>query len=446
MNTIRVRFAPSPTGYLHIGNLRPALFNWLFAKKQGGEFILRYDDTDVERSTKAYADAAAEDLAWIGIVPDRVFRQSERLTLYDAAVEKLKANGRLYPCYETADELDRRRKRQQARGLPPVYDRAALKLTAQERTALETSGRKPHWRFKLSDGDITFDDLIRGEVHVHAHALSDPVLVREDGTYLYTLTSVVDDVDLAITHVIRGEDHVTNTGVQIDIWRALDAEPAIFAHHNLLTTLDGDGLSKRSGALSLRSLREAGLEPMAVASLATLLGTANAVEPVSSLGELTTRFDLSHISRAPAKFDPHEVEALNARLVHGLDYTAVAERLRVMKVGGGEAFWRAVRANLAKVKDAALWWEIATGALTPVSEDREFLAAALTLLPPAPFDDESWGRWTSAIKAQTGRTGRQLFHPLRLALTGLDHGPEMKSFLPFIGPVRAAERLKAAAG
>lgn len=441
MSIPTVRFAPSPTGYLHIGNLRPALFNWLYAKAHGGRFILRYDDTDRERSTAEFADAIAADLAWIGIVPDLVIAQSDRLPSYDAAVETLKASGLLYPCYETPDELDRRRKRQQARGLPPIYDRAALNLSAEERASLEAAGRRAHWRFKLSGGDIAFNDLIRGEVHVRADTLSDPVLVREDGTYLYTLTSVVDDIALDVTHVIRGEDHVTNTGVQIEIWRGLGGVVPVFAHHNLLTTSDGEGLSKRSGALSLRSLRADGFEPMAVASLATLLGTANAVEPVATLGALAAKLDLSHISRAPAKFDPGEVAALNAKLVHGLPYAHVEERLAKLGVGGGEDFWLTIRANLVKVSDAAQWWQVATGDLPAMTEDETMMTLAADLLPPEPWDVQVWGLWANAVKAASGRSGKDLFLPLRRALTGRDHGPEMKSFLPFIGRERAYARL-----
>ncbi|MBX9618127.1 MAG: glutamate--tRNA ligase [Hyphomicrobiales bacterium] len=441
MSTPVVRFAPSPTGYLHIGNLRPALFNWLYAKAHGGRFILRYDDTDRERSTAEFAAAIAADLAWIGIVPDLVVAQSDRLASYDEAVETLKVSGLLYPCYETPDELDRRRKRQQARGLPPIYDRAALNLSAEERASLEAAGRKAHWRFKLSGGDIAFNDLIRGEVHVRADTLSDPVLVREDGTYLYTLTSVVDDIALDVTHVIRGEDHVTNTGVQIEIWRGLGGAVPVFAHHNLLTTSDGEGLSKRSGALSLRSLRADGFEPMAVASLATLLGTANAVEPVATLGALAAKLDLSHISRAPAKFDPGEVAALNAKLVHGLPYAQVEERLAKLGVGGEEDFWLTIRANLVKVSDAAQWWQVATGDIPAVAEDETMMTLAADLLPPEPWDVHIWGLWTNAVKAASGRSGKELFLPLRRALTGRDHGPEMKSFLPFIGRERAYARL-----
>ncbi|MBN9447772.1 MAG: glutamate--tRNA ligase, partial [Bosea sp.] len=302
-----VRTAPSPTGYLHIGNARSIMFNWLFAMRHGGRFLLRYDDTDRVRSKPEFAAAIPEDLAWLGVIPDASIKQSERLALYDEAAERLRAASRLYPCYESADELDRKRKRQLARGLPPVYDRAALKLTAAERAALEAEGRKPHWRFLLDWEEVGWNDLVRGPSHVDCASLSDPVLVREDGTYPYTLPSVVDDVDMGITHVIRGEDHVTNTAVQIQIIQALGGALPIFGHHNLLTTASGEGLSKRLGHLSLRGLREAGVEPLAVAALAVLTGTSDAVRPVASLDELAGLVEFAHVSRAPAKFDEHEL-------------------------------------------------------------------------------------------------------------------------------------------
>jgi glutamyl-tRNA synthetase len=436
-----VRFAPSPTGLLHIGNARPALFNALFALKEGGRFVLRLDDTDRERSTEAFAAAIGEDLAWLGIAPDLAVRQSERLALYDEAAERLKAAGRLYPCYETPDELERRRRRQLGRGLPPIYDRAALKLSPEDRDRLEAEGRRPHWRFLLEPGSVEWRDLIRGESHVEAGSLSDPVLVREDGSYLYTLPSVVDDVDLGITHVIRGEDHVTNTGVQIQIVRALGAEPPRFAHHNLLTTAGGEGLSKRLGHLSLRSLRDEGLEPLAVATLAVLVGSAEAVRPVRSLEELAQLVDFAHISRAPARFDEAELRQLNARLVHELPYEAVATRLEALGVGGGEAFWLAIRRNLATVAEARDWWPVVVGPITPEIADAGLIEAALARLPPEPWDGSTWGAWTEAVKSATGRKGRALFMPLRLALTGRDHGPELAGLLPLIGRERAQRRL-----
>lgn len=442
MTTPLVRFAPSPTGYLHIGNARPALFNWLFARRHRGRFLLRYDDTDLARSKPEFTEAIAEDLGWLGIVPDLVVKQSKRLAIYDAAAERLRAAGRLYPCYETADELDRRRKRQLARGLPPIYDRAALKLTAEQRAAFEAEGRKPHWRFLLDAREVAWDDLVRGASHVDCASLSDPVLVREDGSYLYTLPSVVDDAEFGISHVIRGEDHVTNTAVQIQIFEALGAGVPAFGHHNLLTTASGEGLSKRLGHLSLRGLRESGVEALAVAALAVLVGSSDAVRPISSLDELAGLVDLAHVSRAPAKFDEHELEALSARTLHQLPCEAVAERLKQLGVEGGEAFWLAVRGNLAKLAEAKDWWQVVQGPVMPVIADPAFAATAASLLPAEPFDAMTWKSWTQAVGAATGAKGKALFMPLRQALTGLDHGPELAALLPLIGREKALRRLK----
>ncbi|MFZ4788268.1 MAG: glutamate--tRNA ligase [Beijerinckiaceae bacterium] len=440
--TPKVRFAPSPTGRIHIGNARTALMNWLFAKHRGGTFVLRFDDTDQERSRQEYADSIEVDLNWLGIHPDEVARQSQRFPLYAAAAEKLKALGRLYPCYESEDELDRRRKRQAARGLPPVYDRAALALTADETAALEAEGRKPHWRFKLDHRVVAWRDLVRGECHVDCASLSDPVLVRADGTYLYTLPSVVDDVDMAMTHIIRGEDHVTNTAVQIQLFELLGTTVPQFAHHNLLTNASGEGLSKRMGHLSLTSLREEGLEAMAAASLAVLVGSSEAVRPIASLAALATLVDLGRLSRAPARFDEAELHHLNARLLHDADFASVKDRLQAMGLAADEAFWLAVRGNLASLKDSLVWWQVVKGPQAPVATDATLLAAAVTLLPQEPWDQTTWGAWTAAIKAETGLSGRNLFMPLRLALTGHEHGPELKALLPLIGHDRALCRLK----
>ncbi len=441
MTTPLVRFAPSPTGYLHIGNARPALFNWLFARRHGGRFLLRYDDTDLARSKPEFADAIAGDLGWLGIEPDLVIRQSERLPIYDAAADRLRAAGRLYPCFETADELDRRRKRQLARGLPPIYDRAALKLTAEQRAALEAEGRKPHWRFLLEAREVAWDDLVRGASHVDCASLSDPVLVREDGSYLYTLPSVVDDVETGVTHVIRGEDHVTNTAVQIQIFEALGAALPAFGHHNLLTTASGEGLSKRLGHLSLRGLRESGVEALAVAALAVLVGSSDAVRPVASLDELAGLVDLAHVSRAPAKFDEHELESLSARTLHQLPFDAVSDRLEALGIAADEPFWLAVRGNLAKLAEAKAWWQVVRGPIVPVITDAGFAANAATLLPAEPFDATTWKSWTQAVGTATGAKGKALFMPLRQALTGLEHGPELAALLPLIGRDKALKRL-----
>ncbi|HEX2138012.1 MAG TPA: glutamate--tRNA ligase [Microvirga sp.] len=436
-----VRFAPSPTGYLHIGNARTALLNGLFARREGGTFVLRLDDTDVERSRAEYAEAIERDLAWLGIPPDVLVRQSDRFELYDDAAQRLRILGRLYPCYETPEELEFRRKRQLARGLPPIYDRAALKLSSEDRARLEREGRRPHWRFRLEHKTVAWTDLVRGESHVDCGSLSDPVLVREDGTYLYTLPSIVDDIDLKITDVIRGEDHVTNTAVQIQLFEALGSRAPTFAHHNLLTTVSGEGLSKRLGHLSLAGLREAGYEPQAVASLAVLVGSAEAVRPVADIDELARLIDFAHISRAPAKFAEDELEHLNARLVHELPYAAVRERLEALGVGGGEAFWIAVRSNLVKVSDAADWWPVVEGPITPVIDDPDLAAKAAQALPAAPWDGSTWKVWTEAVKAATGTRGKSLFMPLRKALTGRDHGPELAALLPLIGPEKVRARL-----
>ncbi len=440
-----VRFAPSPTGRIHIGNARTALLNWLFAKRRGGTFILRFDDTDLERSRAEYADAIEADLEWLGIKPDLLRRQSERIAAYDAAAAKLKALGRLYPAYETADELDRRRKRQQALGRPPVYDRAALRLTEADRAALEASGRKPHWRFRLEPGTVRWDDLVRGESHIESASLSDPVLRREDGTYPYTLPSVVDDIDFGVTHVIRGEDHVTNTAVQIQLFEALAGAAPRFGHHNLLTDAGGGGLSKRTGALSIASLRIKGIESLAVAALAVLVGSAEAVRPVDSLDELAALVDLSRLSHAAARFDEAELEALSARTLHRMPYAAVADRLAALGVAGpnAESLWLAVRGNLSRLDDVATWRDVVEGEVTPIVEDADFLKLAATCAPDAPWDHSTWGAWTARLKELTGRKGRALFHPLRVALTGREAGPELAALLPLIGRARALARLSA---
>jgi glutamyl-tRNA synthetase len=447
-----LRFAPSPTGRIHIGNVRTAVLNYLYAQKHGGTFMLRLDDTDRERSTEAFAQGIREDLAWLGFKWDREERQSARTAQYEAAAVQLKASGRLYPCYETADELDRRRKRQLAMGRPPIYDRAALKLTADERAALDNEDRTPHWRFRLANTPdaktlqpqstaVTWPDLIRGTQTVDAGSLSDPVLVREDGTFLYTFTSVVDDAEFGVTHIIRGEDHVTNTGVQIQIFEALGAKVPAFAHHSLLVGADGAALSKRLGALSVASFRDAGLEPMAVVSHAALIGTSDAIEPHRAIVDLAQRMDLDKISMAPGRFDVEDLKGLNAKLLHGTPYPDVAERLKGAGIGGGEAFWTAVRGNLTTFTDAAQWWAVVSGEIAPIIEDESFAQTAASLLPAEPWGDETWGAWTAAVKSATGAKGKALFHPLRLALTGEDSGPELKALLPLIGRKRAEARL-----
>ena len=447
--TIITRFAPSPTGYIHIGNARPALANWLYAKKHNGKFIFRLDDTDVERSKQIYTDAIHRDLAWFGIKPDVFFKQSDRLALYEAEAEKLKQTGVLYPCFESAEELEKRRGLRIASKQLRVYGREALKLSKDEIADLIAQGRKPHWRFMLPNfksdpfkterTEIHWDDLVRGRETVDLSSLSDPVVLREDGTWLYNFTSVVDDIDSGVTHVIRGEDHVTNTGAQIAMFMALGAKVPVFAHMNLLTTLTGEGLSKRTGALSIGSLADDGYESAAVASLAILTGTSDAVEAQPDLDALGRIFELSHVSKSAAKFDPAEVLVLNKQLVHKMDYAFVKPRLDAMGISGkkAEAFWLAVRGNIEKVKDAADWWQIVTVAKaadeTLSDDDTQFVREAFDLLPADFHDIPVWKVWTDAVKKATGRSGRTLFMPLRIGLTGRSHGPELANLLPLIG-------------
>lgn len=441
--TVAVRFAPSPTGRLHVGNLRLALVNWLYARRHGGSFLLRMDDTDAERSTDAYAKGIEKDLAWMGLDWDRFARQSDRLARYEEAAAQLRADGRLYPCYETPEELSLKRASLVSQGRPPIYDRAGLRLSDDDRARLEAQGRKPHWRFKLTHDSIEWTDGVRGPQRFHGRDLSDPVLIREDGYPLYTLSSVVDDADLAITDIIRGEDHVTNTAVQIQIFQAIGATVPRFAHLPLLTDAAGQGLSKRLGSLAIGSLRDdEGVEPLALASLLAKLGTSDPIEARGSMTELVDEFDIGKVSRATARFDPEDLYRLNAKVLHVLSFDGVRDRLTALgAVGADEAFWRAVRPNLAKLSDVSDWWSVTHAPVTPVIEDAEMLAAASGLLPAEPWDETTWGSWTAAVKDATGRKGKALFHPLRLALTARDKGPELKSLLPLIGRARTLARL-----
>ncbi|MCX9148109.1 glutamate--tRNA ligase [Erythrobacter sp. WG] len=446
------RFAPSPTGRLHVGNIRTALHNWMLARQAGGTFVLRIDDTDAERSREEYVDGIKVDLTWLGLNWDREERQSARLDRYEAAFEALRAAGRIYPAYETAQELDVKRKIALGRGLPPIYDRAALALTDEERAAKEAAGERPHWRFKLDhDEPITWDDGIRGAQKFAASQLSDPVIRRADGSWLYMMPSAVDDIDMGVTQVLRGEDHVSNTAVQIQIFTALFAAgfaahegaaktlPA-FAHEALLVGKEGK-LSKRLGSLGCDAFREQGIEPEAIIALLARLGTSQPIEPIADRAVLTASFDLSTFGRAPAKFDEADLERLNAAIVHHLPYDAVKDRL---PAGMDAAGWHAVQPNLAHVAEAAEWWRLVTGPIEArefTAEDRDFLAQAADTLA---WGDDPWGALTAALKEATGRKGRALFLPLRQALTGRDNGPDMGELLPLIGESEARRRLSEA--
>ena len=437
-----VRFAPSPTGRLHVGNARIALVNWLFAQSLGGVFMLRHDDTDADREVHDAIAAIEADLKWLGLDWSQWVQQSDRQDAYDKAIETLKASGRLYPCFETAEELSLKRKVQLAAGKPPVYDRAALALTEVERKELEKEGRTPHWRFQLEPGRVGWADLVHGDMDLDAGALSDPVLIRKDGTPLYTLTSVVDDLEFGVTHVIRGEDHIANTVPQIQLFQALGGDAPGFAHMALLTGPNGESLSKRLGSASVESFREKGFEAVALTSLLARLGTSDPVEPQVNLEEIVAGFDIARFGRSPTKLDPADLEILNPKVLHRTPFAAVSDRLQDA-IGdlATQAFWEMARPNLNVLSDVSGWANVVTGPMMPVIEDAEFATKAAEFLPPDPWSDETWSAWTGAIKAATGAKGRDLFHPLRLALTGRDKGPEMKNLLPLIGRARVAARL-----
>ncbi|TPE52939.1 glutamate--tRNA ligase [Amaricoccus solimangrovi] len=429
------RFAPSPTGYLHVGNLRTALFNALIAARAGGTFLLRLDDTDRERSRPEYAAAIEEDLRWLGLDWARIERQSDRLDRYAVAAERLRASGRLYEAFETPEELEVKRRIARAAGRPPVYDRAALALAPAEKDRLRAE-RGGHWRFRLDRERVEWADGILGPVSIDAGSVSDPVLIRGDGQVLYTFASAVDDLEMGITDVTRGADHVTNTAAQIQIIAALGGTPPCFAHHSLLTGPEGEALSKRLGSLALRDLRAAGTEPLALLSLLARLGSSDPVEPRASLAEIAAGFDLARFGAAPTKFDPAELVALGARTLRSLDLAAVSGDLAALGVPEAErgAFWEAVRGNVATRAELSGWWRICREgpAAPPPAEEAAFLAEARALLPERPWDGGTWAAWTGAVKAATGRGGRALFQPLRRWLTGLDHGPEMARLMPLL--------------
>jgi len=444
MASVITRFAPSPTGRLHVGNIRTALHNWLWARKHGGRFLLRLDDTDLARSTAEFADAIHVDLDWLGLSPDHWVRQSDRFALYEARFEELRAAGRVYPAYESADELDLKRKVLAGRGLPPIYDRGALRLSEAERAALEADGIKPHWRFRLDhDADDRMDDLIRGPQHLDPKLQSDPVIRRADGSWLYMLPSVIDDIDMGVTHIVRGEDHVTNAGLQLQMFAALGAPAPAFAHEALLVGSEGK-LSKRLGSLGADAFREDGIEPIALNALLARIGTSDPVEAVADMAPLIAGIDFTRFGRAPARFDMDELRGVNARTIHLMEFETVRARLPDTM---SEALWLAVRPNIERVDEAAAWLQVTEHDLDPPAidpADRAYLVAAAGAAAEMAWGEDAWHALTGALKEATGRKGRPLFLPLRVALTGQEHGPDMKALLPLIGRDRAIARLRAA--
>jgi glutamyl-tRNA synthetase len=435
-SAVTTRFAPSPTGWIHVGNLRTALMNYLIARQNGGTFILRLDDTDQERSKQEYIDGLKADLAWLGITYDRIEQQSKRMARYAEAAEELKAKGRFYECFESPVELDLKRKKQLNMGKPPVYDRAALSLTEAQKEAYRAEGRQGYWRFKLDQERIEWTDGIIGPISIDAASVSDPVLIKADGQVLYTFASSVDDVDMGVTHIVRGADHVTNTATQIQIMKALGGTPPTFAHHSLLTGPQGEELSKRLGVLSLRDLRARGVEPMALLSLMARLGSSKAVELVSSMDELIAGFDIGSFGAAPTKFDAEDLFPLTRHHVQALPFAAVKDRILALGVpeAEAEAFWAVAKGNITILDDLGQWWTLFRDGAEPVVDeaDRDFVRQAFALLPARPWTTATWGEWTAAVKEATGRKGKDLFRPLRRALTGRDAGPEMAEVMPLL--------------
>ena len=430
------RFAPSPTGYIHVGNLRTALMNYLIARKNGGTFILRLDDTDQERSKQEYIDALQQDLEWLGLQWDRVERQSHRYDRYEIAAAKLRESGRFYEAFETPAELDLKRKKQLNMGRPPVYDRASYNLTEEQKAAARAEGKAGYWRFLLDQNRIEWKDGVIGDISIDAASVSDPVLIRADGQVLYTFASVVDDVEMGITHIVRGADHVTNTATQIQIMEALGGTPPSFAHHSLLSGPQGQELSKRLGALSLRDLRAQGVEPMALLSMMARLGSSKPVEPIETIDELAETFDVGNFGTAPTRFDPADLFPLTRHYVQGKSFDQVADKIAEIGVPAdeAEAFWGVAKGNITVLSDLEGWWKLFNEGAEPVIDDadRDFIAQALAMLPAKPWTRETWGQWTAAVKAETGRKGKDLFMPLRKALTGQAHGPEMADVLPLL--------------
>lgn len=444
--TVAVRFAPSPTGILHVGSARTALIVWLFARKHKGTFMLRIDDTDLARSTEENVEDIKSGLTWLGLTWDSFARQRDRAAEYERSIQKLKDMGRLYPCYETEEELALKRKTLLSQKLPPIYDRGALSLTDAQKKEFEAKGIQPHWRFKLDLKPIVWDDLVRGRVEFHGKDMSDPVLVRADGRPLYHICSVIDDIEFGITHIVRGEDHVSNSASHIQMFEALGAKPPQLAHVTLLGDMEGGKLSKRKGSLGIKSLeQEVGIERMALISLIARIGTSDPIEPLFSMDEAVAGFDFAKFSRNLPKFDEEELYRLNAKIVHKTEFKDVKDRLAALGLGAiDEAFWNTVRPNLEVFSDIKDWWHVAHGPVQPIIQDADFAKVAADLLPTDPWDNTTWEKWVNAIKAKTDRKGKNLFMPLRCAITGQEHGPELKELLPLIGRQRVLERLKAA--
>ena len=437
----KVRFAPSPTGYLHIGNFRTALINFLFAKNKNGHFMLRIDDTDDERSLKKYEDAIKEDLSWVGINWDSLEKQSSRLSYYDQALQKLLDKKRAYPCFETAEELSLKRKKQLSSGKPPIYDRSALNLSDSDIADLKAKGRSPHYRFLLDHKDVNWNDLVKGTSQYNMSNLSDPVIIREDGRVIYTLASVVDDIDFEVTDILRGEDHMTNSAAQIQLFEALESSPPNLGHLSLLTDISGAGLSKRMGSISLRDLKDEGFQPMAISSLLSKVGSSDAIEIFRDINQIISDFDIGKFGKSKPKFDKNELRGLNSKLFKMLDFSDISNQLKKFNFKISSDFWELVKGNIENLEELELWWNIIYGNIEPKYNDENFLNTALETLPEGNFDKNTWTNWTSILMEETGRKGKELYNPLRMCLTGQNKGPEMATLVFLMGRVKVLERL-----
>jgi len=437
----KVRFAPSPTGYLHIGNFRTALINFLFAKNKNGHFMLRIDDTDDERSLKKYEDAIKEDLSWVGINWDSLEKQSSRLSYYDQALQKLLDKKRAYPCFETAEELSLKRKKQLSSGKPPIYDRSALNLSDSDIADFKAKGRSPHYRFLLDHKDVNWNDLVKGASQYNMSNLSDPVIIREDGRVIYTLASVVDDIDFEVTDILRGEDHMTNSAAQIQLFEALESSPPNLGHLSLLTDISGAGLSKRLGSISLRDLKDEGFQPMAISSLLSKVGSSDAIEIFRDINQIISDFDISKFGKSKPKFDKNELRGLNSKLFKMLDFSDISNQLKKFNFKISSDFWELVKGNIENLEELELWWNIIYGNIEPKYNDENFLNTALETLPEGNFDKNTWTNWTSILMEETGRKGKELYNPLRMCLTGQNKGPEMATLVFLMGKEKVLERL-----
>lgn len=437
----KVRFAPSPTGYLHIGNFRTALINFLFAKNKNGHFMLRIDDTDDERSLKKYEDAIKEDLSWVGINWDSLEKQSSRLSYYDQALQKLLDKKRAYPCFETAEELSLKRKKQLSSGKPPIYDRSALNLSDSDIADLKAKGRSPHYRFLLDHKDVNWNDLVKGTSQYNMSNLSDPVIIREDGRVIYTLASVVDDIDFEVTDILRGEDHMTNSAAQIQLFEALESSPPNLGHLSLLTDISGAGLSKRMGSISIRDLKDEGFQPMAISSLLSKVGSSDAIEIFRDINQIISDFDISKFGKSKPKFDKNELRGLNSKLFKMLDFSDISNQLKKFNFKISSDFWELVKGNIENLEELELWWNIIYGNIEPKYNDENFLNTALETLPEGNFDKNTWTNWTSILMEETGRKGKELYNPLRMCLTGQNKGPEMATLVFLMGRGKVLERL-----